>query len=121
SYSESENGMSAFGGKADLMSSFRGFRFDVIRVSPLTRGKAVVLRSSAELIVVLAVPAMRASYRHDNDAQAGFRPPDTAAGYELWGLCNDHLLFHQSPNAGPIFCFLLRSKVQGDSNEYLHS
>ena len=57
---------------------------------------------------------MRASYRHDNDARPGFRPSDTATGYELWGLCNDHLLFHQSPNAGPIFCFLLRrDKVHG--------
>jgi hypothetical protein len=30
-------------------------------------------------------------------ARPGFRSSDTAAGYELWGLCNDHLLFHQSP------------------------
>ena len=36
-------------------------------------------------------------------AQHGSRSSDTAAGYELWRLCNDHLLFHQSHNAGPIF------------------
>jgi transposase len=41
-------------------------------------------------------------------ARPGFRSSDTAAGYELCCLCNDHLLFHQSPNAGPIFCSLLR-------------
>src|SRR5262245_66628970 len=55
-------------------------------------------------------------------ARPGFRRSDTAAGYELWDLCNGHLLFHQSPNARPIFCSLLRrDKVQGDRNEYLDS
>ena len=43
--------------------------------------------------------AMRASYRDDRECASS----DTAAGYELWGLCNDHLLFHQSRSAGPIF------------------
>ena len=34
--------------------------------------------------------------------------------YELWDLCNDHSLFYQSPNAGPIFCLLSRRDgVQG--------
>jgi hypothetical protein len=34
----------------------------------------------------------------------GSRSSNTATGYELWCLCNDHLLFHQSHNARPIFC-----------------
>jgi hypothetical protein len=35
-------------------------------------------------------------------------------GHELWGLCNDHLLFHQSHDAGLIFCSLSRrDNVQG--------
>jgi hypothetical protein len=40
----------------------------------------------------------------------------------LWGLCNDHLLFHQSHSAGPIFCTLSRrDNVQGAPHEYLDS
>jgi hypothetical protein len=34
----------------------------------------------------------------------GSRSSNTATGYGLWCLCNDHLLFHQSHNARPIFC-----------------
>ena len=44
----------------------------------------------------------------------GSRSSNTAAGHELWGLCNDHLLFHQSHDAGLIFCSLSRrDNVQG--------
>ena len=34
----------------------------------------------------------------------GSRSSNTAIGYELWCLCNDHSLFQQSHNARPIFC-----------------
>jgi hypothetical protein len=48
------------------------------------------------------------------------RSSDTAAGYELWRLCNDHLLFHQSHNVGPIFLLpVTQGQKQGGPHEYL--
>ena len=47
---------------------------------------------------------------------------NTAAGYELWDLCNDCLLFHQSHNARPVFCSLSRrDNVQGGPYEHFDS
>lgn len=38
----------------------------------------------------------------------GSRSSNTASRHELWCLCNDHLLFHRSHIARPIFCSLSR-------------
>jgi hypothetical protein len=62
----------------------------------------------------------RANSNHIPDGTS--RSSDTAAGYELWHLCNDHLLFHQSHNAGPIFLLpVTQGQKQGGPHEYLDS
>jgi hypothetical protein len=67
-----------------------------------------------------------AGYRDDSECataeQSCVGSQSSTVGYELWDLCNDHLLFHQSHNAGPIFCSLSRrDNAQGGPHEYLDS